>query len=62
LATYPWSSLPNYLNGKGGIVEFDIILSQFKNALGYRNFIFEHSDYAQDLEFIKHQLIDVEFN
>ena len=61
LPTYPWSSLPDCLNLKEGAVEFSIILSQFKKALGYRDFVLDHADYARELEFIKHQLIDVEF-
>lgn len=62
LLTYPWSSLPVYLSGADNVIEPSIILSQFKISSGYRDFILGHADYARELEFIKHQLIDIEYS
>lgn len=61
LLTYPWSSLPSYFSGTDNVIEPAIILSQFKTSTGYRDFILSHADYARELEFIKHQLIDIEY-
>ena len=60
LLTYPWSSLPSYLSGSNDLVDIDPIISQFKNTLDYQCFILDHSDYARELELIKHLTIDVE--
>ena len=62
LWSYPWSSLPQYLKSTTptSVVESTIILSQFKNNSGYKDFIADHSDYARQLELVKHMTIDVE--
>lgn len=60
LPNYPWSSLPNYLSGKNGFVATGDVLSQFFQRFTYKDFIFDHSDYARRLELVKHQTIDLE--
>lgn len=60
LPAYPWSSLPSYLAEIKNIVEPGPILSQFKTISDYRGFVFNHADYARELELIKHLTIDVE--
>ena len=60
LLTYPWSSLPCYLGEEKNIVDQSIVLSQFKSSSGYKDFVINHADYAQQLEFIKHLTIDTE--
>lgn len=60
LPTYSWSSLPYYLARTKEMVDPDLILSQFKTISGYRDFVFNHADYARELEFIKHMTIDIE--
>ena len=60
LSTYPWSSLPSYLSGSKDFIEKDIVTSQFKKSFSYRDFVVNHSDYARELEFIKHMTLDLE--
>jgi len=60
LSSYPWSSLPDYLSGQSNIVEISSILSIFKSTGKYKSFIFDHADYARELERVKHLTIDVE--
>ncbi|KKS90295.1 MAG: hypothetical protein UV66_C0005G0006 [Candidatus Woesebacteria bacterium GW2011_GWA1_43_12] len=50
LSEYPWSSLPNYLHGEKTILGL--------NQVKYKNFVYNHADYAQELERIKHLVID----
>ncbi len=60
LLTYLWSSLPHYLAEIKDFVEPSVILFQFKGLTGYREFVFNHADYARELEFVKHLTIDVD--
>lgn len=59
LASYPYSSYPDYIGlendqycNKKPIMDF------FKGPQGYKEFVAGHSDYAKELEIMKHQLID----
>lgn len=58
LTTYPWSSLPNFLSGKNDLVNSRLITAQFSSPSQYLEFMIQHSDYARELELVKHQLID----
>lgn len=60
LDTYLWSSLPQYLKGGSPELETKIILSQFTKVFSYREFVFNHSDYARELEIVKHLILDIE--
>lgn len=60
LDKYQWSSLPAYLGGQNRFIETHSVLSQFSKNLSYRDFVFDHSDYARQLEIVKHLIIDVE--
>ncbi|KKU79611.1 MAG: hypothetical protein UY06_C0017G0020 [Candidatus Amesbacteria bacterium GW2011_GWA2_47_70] len=52
LLTYPWSSMSYYLNGTDGLVDFSLVLSQFKEVTGYRNFVLNHADYSGQPEIL----------
>ena len=56
--TFPWSSLPEFLTGKGGICQTEIILGHFKSPLAYKEFVLDQADYAKKLEAIKHFLLE----
>ncbi len=57
---YKWSSYPEYMGYTDmNICEKDIILEQFKLKDGYQNFILDQEAYGRELEFIKHQLLDI---
>ena len=51
---YPWSSLPDYLQGKSSLGWTEPVLSSFSSPNEYKNFIFDQVDYAKELEKIKH--------
>jgi len=51
---YLWSSLPDYLSGKKGICETNVILDFFKNKKEYFEFIYNQADYQRELDRIKH--------
>lgn len=55
LIVYPWSSFPEYL-GKTNttICDKNIVLSHFKDAKDYRQFVFDQADYQRSLNQIKH--------
>lgn len=60
LKNYRWSSLREYLGlVKNGFCEKDSLLSNFKNADRYLNFVLDQADYQRDLEEIKHLAIDL---
>ncbi|MDP1743757.1 MAG: transposase [Candidatus Amesbacteria bacterium] len=50
LSDYPWSSLSGYLNGDKNILGM--------SAMRYKEFVFDHADYARELESVKHLIID----
>ncbi len=58
LTQYEWSSHLEYVSGTPGFCSKEEILNHFKSPQGYEQFIMDHSGYALELEFIKHQLID----
>lgn len=58
LPYYYWSSYPDYLRGQSDLVDVTSVMSRFKSPMEYQSFVLNHSDYAQQLEIIKHQLID----
>lgn len=61
LKDYPWSSYPDYLIGNSNLVEMSSILHNFKSKrFSYENFVLDHSDYARELEYIKHLTIDID--
>jgi len=53
LATYPWSSYPDFLQGKSQ-------LPGFKSLAAYESFVSNHADYARELEIIKHLTMDLD--
>lgn len=59
LNLYEWSSYSDYI-GKtsSGLCSKDV-MDLFKSPQDYEKFVLDHADYAQRLEIIKHQLIDV---
>lgn len=56
---YEWSSYNEHLNGEG-ICKKEEILNFFKSVAEYKKFVDNQISYAQNLELIKHQLIDAE--
>lgn len=61
LKNYPWSSYPDFLGGSSDLVNVSLVTSRFKsNKFSYENFVLDHSDYARELEYIKHLTIDIE--
>ncbi|MBI2019241.1 transposase [Candidatus Daviesbacteria bacterium] len=56
---YEWSSYNEYLNGKG-VCTKEEILNFFKSVADYKKFTDDQISYAQELELIKHQLLDGE--
>ena len=60
LATYPWSSLPAYLGQENNFIDLGFVKSQFRGKFNYKDFVFNHSDYARELEIVKHLAIDID--
>ena len=59
LLSYTWSSYQEYLGKeKADMCSKSIILDQFKSVSEYEKFIMDQKKYAEELEMIKHQLID----
>ncbi len=58
LLTYPWISLHEYMGNTSGMLDTSIVLSHFKTAKAYEQFVFDQLDYAKKLEDIKHLLIE----
>lgn len=59
LATYLYSSYPDYLGLTSSFCNKEPVLSLFKNSDQYKKFVDDHSNYAKELELIKHLLLDV---
>ncbi len=57
---YEWSSYREYVYGINETCFKEPILSLFKSSPDYKQFMLDHSDYARELELIKHQLVDVD--
>lgn len=55
LSEYKWSSYPDYLKPNS-----KMITKIFKSPDAYEKFVLNHADYARELEFIKHQVIDID--
>lgn len=63
LKDYPWSSYPEYIGlSAQKICAKEIILNQFKSSKDYQRFVLDQADYGRELEIIKHQLIEEEYN
>lgn len=60
LENYPWSSLSFYLGKPNSIIDLGPVLSQFRGKFNYKDFVFNHSDYARELEIVKHLTIDID--
>ena len=59
LDTYPWSSLPEYLNdSKDGICDRKEILGFFSSVKDYRKFVHDQVDYGRRLELVKHLILE----
>ncbi len=56
--SYPWSSLPDYIEGKSQLVELETVLSHFSSPHAYKKFILDQIDYAKELEKIKHLILE----
>lgn len=61
LNLYEWSSYKEYINNTKGICNKEEIISIFKNSTSYQKFCSDQVSYAQNLERIKHQLIEDDF-
>lgn len=61
LSKYKWSSYNEYIKTSNkSTCEKENILNLFNSSNDYEKFILDQVDYAQKLEFIKHQLLDAE--
>lgn len=59
LATYPWSSLPDYIGStEQSFVERGLILSHFKNMQAYKDFVYDQINYAKELDKVKHLALE----
>ncbi len=55
LKKYPWSSLPDYLEGKSKqFLNKEFILGFFSTLGDYQKFVFDQADYQRELDRIKH--------
>lgn len=58
LENYPWSSYREYLELDTGFCDKQIVQSNFKSIDEYKRFVSDHISYAQELDKIKHLLIE----
>lgn len=58
LENYEWSSYKEYLGLTEGFCGKEIVLNQFPSAENYRQFVRDRVSYAQELEKIKHLLLE----
>lgn len=58
LTNYPWSSLPEYMEGKESICETSTILGFFRNQEDYMNFLKDQVEYQRELDKIKHLILE----
>lgn len=56
LFTYPWSSLPTYIDGSS--TYNTEVLGHFSSLQDYKNFLLDQIDYAKQLESIKHLTLE----
>lgn len=57
---YPWSSYSEYAYDKESLCSTKEVLNLFPSKNEYKTFLMDQIDYAKSLNFLKHQLIDVE--
>lgn len=55
---YEWSSYKEYIQNSEGMCSKEEILAFFKLPKAYEQFVLDQKDYAQQLEIIKHQLLE----
>lgn len=58
LASYSYSSYPEYIRVRDGFTNTKQVLSYFKNIDSYKTFIADQADYARQLDSIKHLLYE----
>lgn len=59
LGSYPWSSLPEYLERiNEGITDSSIVLNNFGSIKSYRKFVYDQIGHAKELEKIKHLTLE----
>lgn len=59
LFSYPYSSLPEYLNNtENGLCEKETVMSSFDGVDDYRRFLIDQADYQRNLDIIKHQTLE----
>ncbi len=59
LENYSWSSYPRYLQHKDDdIIESESVLSFFKTANKYQEFVLDNASYAKELDKIKHKILE----
>ncbi len=59
LSDYNWSSFPEYVSDlQYEICNKELILSNFKSRIAYKEFIFDNAEYQKNLESIKHLNFD----
>lgn len=62
LENYQWSSFPEFMRTSDSnsptFCKKELILSQFKSPVEYKNFVLDQVDYARVLENIKHQILE----
>lgn len=51
---YPWSSLKKLVNDDLSFVNAKVVIKQFKSPEKYLKFVLDQTDYAKELEHIKH--------
>lgn len=59
LENYPYSSFPEYIgNSQTNLCSKELVLSQFKNQLSYKKFVFDNADYQRQLDKIRHLILE----
>lgn len=59
LEEYPYSSFPEYIGkSQTNLCRKDLILSQFKHHLSYKQFVFDNASYQRELHKIKHLILE----
>ena len=58
LSDYPWSSLPEYIEGKESICETNTILGFFRDSGDYIDFLKDQVGYQRELDRIKHLIFE----
>lgn len=58
LRSYPWSSFPDFLRGQSNLVWLAPVLEHFSSTQQYEAFVFDHIQYARELERIKHLILE----